>query len=277
VVDKEQWQVRTRFFDPSLCGEIRIPLDEIEQLPFDQRKIIARRAAMEITRDSVINLGFGMPDGVASIVAEEGIEDYTTLTIEQGLIGGIPQGGVIFGCTSNPEAVLDQPAQFDFYDGGGLDLTCLGAAQIDGEGNVNSSSFAGNLAGCGGFINISQNAKKVVFCGTFTAGGLAIEIRDGKLNIRKEGKHRKFIEAVEQITFSGRYAREREQKVLYVTERAVFELTPQGIALVEIAPGIDVEQEILPHMGFKPHITTPLREMDERIFRSEPMDLAKSM
>ena len=277
VVDKEQWQVRTRFFDPSLCGEIRIPLDEIEPLPFDQRKIIARRAAMEITRDSVINLGFGMPDGVASIVAEEGIEDFTTLTIEQGLVGGIPQGGVIFGCTSNPEAVLDQPAQFDFYDGGGLDLTCLGAAQIDGVGNVNSSNFAGNLAGCGGFINISQNAKKVVFCGTFTAGGLAMEIRDGKLTILKEGKHRKFIETVEQITFSGRYARERKQKVLYVTERAVFELTSQGVTLVEVAPGINVEQEILPQMGFKPQIAAPLRNMDERIFRSEPMGLAESM
>ncbi|HUV06790.1 MAG TPA: acyl CoA:acetate/3-ketoacid CoA transferase [Spirochaetia bacterium] len=277
VVDKEQWQVCTRFFDPSLCGEIRIPMEEIQPLPFDQRKFIARRAAMEISPNSVINLGFGMPDGVASIVAEEGIEDFTTLTVEQGLVGGIPQGGVIFGCTANPEAILDQPAQFDFYDGGGLDLTCLGAAQIDVEGNVNSSSFGGNLAGCGGFINISQNAKKVVFCGTFTAGDLSIEIRNGKLKILREGKHRKFIEAVEQITFSGTYARKGKQKVLYVTERAVFELTQSGITLIETAPGIDVDRDVLPNMGFKPNIASPLREMDLRIFQQGRMGLAESM
>jgi len=277
VVDPEQWQVRTRFFDPSLCGEVKIPLAAIEPLPFDHRKVVARRAAMEITRGSVINLGFGMPDGVASVVAEEGIDDLTTLTIEQGLIGGIPQGGVIFGCSANPEAVLDQPAQFDFYDGGGLDLTCLGAAQIDAEGNVNSSCFAGNLAGCGGFINISQNAKKAVFCGTFTAGGLAVEIKDGKLIIAREGRHRKFIEQVEQITFSGRYSRERGQKVLYVTERAVFELTSEGITLVEVAPGIDAERDVLPHMGFEPRVADPLRQMDPRIFRDELMGLAESM
>ena len=277
VVDKEQWQVCTRFFDPSLCGEVRIPLEEIEPLPFDHRKVVARRAAMEITRDSVINLGFGMPDGVASIVTEEGLGDYTTLTIEQGLVGGIPQGGVIFGCSANPDAVLDQPAQFDFYDGGGLDLSCLGAAQIDGEGNVNSSCFAGNLAGCGGFINISQNAKKVVFCGTFTAGGLAVDIREGKLKITSEGKHRKFMEKVEQITFSGRYARERDQKVLYVTERAVFELTPRGVTLIEVAPGVEAQRDVLPHMGFKPQIADPLREMDRRIFTDEPMGLARNL
>ncbi len=160
VIVPEQWQVCTRIFDPSLCGEIRVPLEQIAPLPLDERKIIARRAVMEILPRSVINLGFGIPDGVASVVIEEGIGYITTLTVEQGLIGGIPQGGVIFGCTANPEAIVDQPAQFDFYDGGGLDLACLGAAQIDSKGNVNSSQFAGNLAGCGGFIDISQNAKE---------------------------------------------------------------------------------------------------------------------
>lgn len=277
VVEPEQWQVRTRFFDPSLCGEVQIPLEQMAPLPLNERKIIARRAAMEIPPHSVMNLGFGIPDGVASIVVEEGISDFTTLTIEQGLIGGIPQGGVIFGCAANPEAFVDQPAQFDFYDGGGLDLTCLGAAQVDSEGNVNSSRFAGNLAGCGGFINISQNAKKVVFCGTFTTGALAIEIADGKLKILQEGKHQKFIRTVEQITFNGSYARSRDQKVLYVTERAVFELTPNGVTLTEVAPGIDAARDVLPHMGFKPEVRTPLREMDSQIFRDQPMGLAERM
>jgi propionate CoA-transferase len=273
VVDQEQWQVRTRFFDPSLCGEVKIPLQDIPPLPFTERKVIARRAAMEIPPHSVINLGFGMPDGVASIVVEERLDDLTALTIEQGLVGGVPQGGVIFGCAANPEMIVDQPAQFDFYDGGGLDLTCLGAAQIDSRGNVNVSRFGGSFVGCGGFINISQNAKKVVFCGTFTAGGLKVAVRDGRLVIEQEGKHQKFIPQVEEITFSGEYATSVGQTVLYVTERAVFELTKEGLTLVEVAPGIDPEGDVIANMGFRPGVAKELKTMDSQIFREEPMGL----
>ena len=273
VVDKNQWQVCTREFDPSLCGEVMTPSSEIEVLPLNERKIIARRAAMEIRSGYVINLGVGMPDGVASVLAEEKVSDEISVTIEQGPIGGVPQGGVIFGCSSNPEAIIDAPSQFDFYDGGGLNLSCLGAAQIDEEGNVNSSRFAGNLAGCGGFINISQNAKKVVFCGTFTAGGLRLEISNGNVKILQEGKHRKFMKRVEQITYSGRYARENDRAVLYVTERAVFELQPDGLVLTEIAPGIDVDKDVLAHMDFTPLIRSPLKTMDGRIFNDELMDM----
>ncbi len=273
VVDPDQWQVCTRFFDPSLCGEVRVPSGAQEPLPLNERKVIARRAALELTPGAVINLGFGMPDGVASVVAEEGIEDAITLTIEQGLIGGIPQGGVIFGCSSNPEAIIDEPSQFDFYDGGGLDVACLGAAEIDAEGNVNVSKFAGGLTGCGGFINISQNAKTVVFCGTFTAGGLRTQIGEGVLQITQEGKFRKFIRQVEHVTFSGAYARKKSQRVLYVTERAVFTLKPEGLMLTEIAPGVHVEKDILAQMDFKPLIQQPLGRMDTRIFYPQPMGL----
>lgn len=273
VVDREQWQVCTRKHDPSLSGEIRIPLSEIEPLPLNERKVIARRAAMEIRSGYVMNLGVGMPDGVASVIDEEDVSEHVSTTIEQGLVGGVPQGGVIFGCSANPDAVLDAPSVFDFYDGGGLDLTCLGAAQIDRHGNVNASFFGGKLAGCGGFINISQNAKKVVFCGTFTAGGLRVEIEDGTLKIAQEGKHRKFINQVEQITFSGDYARQHGRTVFYVTERAVFELDAEGLVLVEVAPGIDVERDVLAQMDFAPIVRRTPAVMDGRIFSSAPMGL----
>ncbi len=277
VVDPDQWQVRTRFFDPSLCGEVKIPLQDIPPLPFNERKVIARRAAMEIPPNSVINLGFGMPDGVASIVVEEGLDDLTTLTIEQGLVGGVPQGGVIFGCAANPEMIVDQPAQFDFYDGGGLDLTCLGAAQIDAKGNVNVSRFGGSFVGCGGFINISQNAKKVVFCGTFTAGGLRPVIENGRMRIETEGRHQKFIPEVQEITFSGEYARSIGQTVLFVTERAVFELGADGLTLIEVAPGIDPEKDVLANMGFKPKLAKDIKEMDGRIFKDTRMGLREDV
>lgn len=210
MVNKDQWQVCTRFFDPSLCGEIQASPGAAEPFPLSERKIIACRATMEIEPSSVMNLGFGMPDGVAAIVAEEGLQDYTTLTIEQGLIGGIFQGGVIFGCSSNHEAVIDEPSKFNFYNGGGLDLNCQGAAEIDGEGNVNVFRFGGNLTGCGGFINISQNAKKVVFCGTFTTRGLRTETGNCRFKITQERKHKKFISRVEYITYSGAYARKSD-------------------------------------------------------------------
>ena len=274
VVHERQWQTYEAEYNPAFAGEIRVPLERIKALPFDVRKIVARRAAMEIVPGALLNLGVGMPDGVAAVAAEEGVSEMFTLTVEQGGYGGIPAPGVIFGAVSNPRAILDGPAQFDFYDGGGLDLTCLGMAQADCGGNVNVSKYGTTITGTGGFVDISQGAKTVVFCATFTAGGLEIDIRDGQLRIVREGKHRKFLRQVDQITFSGDHARSKGQRVLYVTERAVLELQPEGLAIVEIAPGIDLRRDVLDKMEFEPLVSRNLKPMDRRLFDPEPMGLA---
>jgi propionate CoA-transferase len=245
-------------------------------MPLDERKVIARRAALELSRlpRAVLNMGVGMPDGVALVAAEEGIADRITPTIEQGLTGGIPAPGVIFGMSSNPEAVLDQGYQFDFYDGGGLDLTFLGMAEVDQRGNVNVSKFQGRMPGVGGFVNISQGAKAVAFCGTFTAGGLEVAVGDGRLAITKEGRFKKFVPRVQQITFSGELAAERGQRVQFITERAVLVITKDGLLLTEIAPGVDLEKDVLGQMAFRPTVAPDLKLMDARIFRADRMGLA---
>lgn len=235
-------------------GDLHIPADSLPPLPLGDRKIIARRAAMELQPGSVVNLGIGVPEAVALVANEEGIGDYMTLTVEAGPVGGIPAGGLSFGLSVNGDCILDQAYQFDFYDGGGLDLAYLGLAECDEAGNINVSKLGPRVTGCGGFINITQNAKRLFFCGTFTAKGLKIATGDGTLKIVQEGSARKFLKKVGHVTFSGEYAQEVNQPVLYITERAVFELRKDGLHLIEIAPGIDLEKDILAHMDFTPKI-----------------------
>ena len=275
--EKTHRQCEGRYYDPVLCGHTKVPLDAIPPLALDERKIICRRAAMELRPGAVVNLGIGVPEGVASVAAEEGISDWMVLTVESGPIGGVPSAGTSFGTATNAHAIIDQPYQFDFYDGGGLDITYLGLAQVDQKGNVNVSKFGPRIPGCGGFINISQNSKKVVFCGSMTAGDSRIEVVDGKLQIVQDGKFIKFVKQVEQVTFSGEYAVDVNQPVLFVTERAVFELTPSGLELLEVAPGVDIERDVLSKMEFKPTVSRRLKQMPAEIFRAEPRGLAERL
>ena len=278
VVDPKQRMSLMTTYDASLSGQCRMRLNDLlPPMDLNERKIIARRAAMEIPENAVVNLGFGMPAGVAAVMHEENANQYMKLSVEQGITGGIPSSGSNFGLVYNPEVIIDAPSQFDWYDGGGLDIAILSFAEFDQHGNVNVSKFGGRVNGVGGFINISQSAKKVVFVGTFTAGGFRMDCDGQRINIREEGKICKAVKHVEQISFSGDYARKKGQKVVFVTERAVFELTKNGITLVEIAEGLDIQHDLLDIIGFAPFISPEMKTMPKCLFAQEKMGIFDSI
>lgn len=270
---EEHRQTKAYYYEPSWAGHTTVPMAAIPPLPLDVRKVLARRSAMELVPNAIVNLGIGVPEGVAVVAAEEGFGDQLTMTCESGIFGGIPGGGGAFGAGQNASGIIDMRTMFDFYDGGGLDLTVLGLAEVNRRGDINVGRFGPKTPGCGGFTNISQNTHKVVFCGSFTAGGLELKIGDGTLTIVKEGRNRKFVKEVQQITYSGEYGASIGQDVLYVTERAVFRLTDKGLLLIEIAPGVDLQKDVLGQMDFQPLVSDSLHDMDERIFRGEKMNL----
>lgn len=263
-------------YNPAFVGEAGHEDVVLPPLSMSSKKIMGRRAAFELTKGDVVNLGIGAPEAVAMVAAEEGIIHDFTLTAEPGVIGGVPAGGLDFGASTNPEAIIDQPYQFDFYDGGGLDIAFLGMAQLDKYGNVNVSKFSGRVAGAGGFINISQNTKKVVFMGAMLSGKIEFTTCCGEMKLGANVGGRKFVDHVEQITFCGKRAIENGQDILYVTERCVFRLVEQGVELIEIAPGVDLQEDILQQMDFEPLISPDLKQMDSRIFSVEKMGINNS-
>lgn len=264
-------------FNPALSGELRLPQTRVSPIQLSDRKVIARRAVLELAPNSVINVGVGsIPDQVPQVAGEERVQDLLSLAVDSGVIGGVPMGGLDFGTAINYQAVIDHASAFDFIDGGGLDVAFLGFGECDALGNVNSSKFGKRTPGCGGFIDITQNAKKVVFMGTFSSGGLKTSIEGGRIRIVNEGRNLKFVERVGQVTFSADLARRTEQEVLFVTERCVFRLDEQGLTVIEIAPGVDLEQDVLQHLPFSPTIDGP-RTMDPVVFRAAPMRLRERM
>jgi propionate CoA-transferase len=271
VHDPNQWQTWESEHNPALCGMVKVPMDSITPLEFGLRKFVARRAAMELKPGAVVNLGIGIADGVANVAAEEGIIDDFTFSIEMGVVGGVPTKGIVFGAAWNPDCIMSMPSQFDFYHGGGLDMAFLGMGEVDPSGNVNVSKLGTRITGSGGFIDISQTAKAVVFCSPFTNGEILVDTKDGKLTILKEGTTQKFRKQVAQVSFSGKFATQTGQQVVYVTERAVFKLENGKVVLTEIAPGIDLQRDVLAQMEFTPEIAANLKIMDGAIFRPEIM------
>lgn len=279
VIDENQTQATGIVYDPAVSGEVKKPLAKIDPVPMGMEKILARRSLMELSKGFIVNLGFGIPSLISQVAVEEGLFDKITYTVEHGAVGGVPLAGLQFGGAVNPQAIIESSAQFDFLNGGGIHAACMAFAEVDGKGNVNVSKLAKMphvLAGVGGFIDIIQNVKKVVYCGTLTAGGVKIEVDDGKLKIIQEGKVVKFVRQVQHITFDGEYALEKGQNVIYITERGVFQLKPEGMVLTEVAPGVDVNRHIIPLVQFEFKIAKDLKEMDHRLFRPEPMGLKNS-
>ena len=277
VVDPDQRQNTGIAYDPAISGEIRTAQLPIETVPLCPEKIIARRALCQIHPGDTVNLGFGISSLVPTIAYEEGVYEKLTFTVEQGSIGGLPLTGFAFGASHNPEAIVESAAQFDLIDGGGISVGCLAFAEVDGSGNANVSRLAAQphvLAGAGGFIDLSQGLRKIVFCGTLTAGGFDVRAEDGCLRIVQDGRFQKFVARTQHVTFNGRRASEQGQDIWYITERCVFRLTPTGLTLVEVAPGVDVERDVRAKVGFPLQISPDCRAMDACCFRAEPMGLA---
>jgi propionate CoA-transferase len=278
VVDPEQRQNTGIAYDPAISGEIRAAAFPVEALPLGPEKVIARRALCLLRPGDIVNLGFGISSLAPQVAFEEGVFEQLSFTVEQGAVGGLPLTGFAFGASHNPEAIIDSPAQFDLIDGGGITVGCLAFAEVDGWGNVNVSRLAAQphvLAGAGGFINIAQGTAKLVYCGTLTAGGLDVQVEQGRLRIAREGRFRKFVSEIQQVTFNGPMAARQGQEVWYVTERAVFRLTPEGLLLVEVAPGVDLDRDVRGQVGFPVRVAPDVRPMEPRLFRDTPMGLAR--
>jgi len=277
VLVPDQMQTYATAYDPSRSGETRVPISTLQPDPLTDRRVIARRAAFQLRPGDVVNLGVGISAMIPNVAAEESIEEIMTLTVESGVVGGVPGYAREFGTAYNPRAIIDQPYQFDFYDGGGLTCAFLSFAEVDQHGNVNVTRFGDRYDGSGGFINITQNAQRLVFSGSLTGGGLDAVVQDGKLVIKREGRFKKFLPAVGQISFNGALARERGKDVTFVSERAVFKIEPEGLVLTEIAPGVRLQEDVLDQMGFTPRIAPELKTMDSRIFRPGPMGLGEDL
>lgn len=276
------WQTAASTFNPVFCGDVKAPLSAIPPIPLSVRKVIARRAAMELREGDIVNLGVGNPSVVSNVAAEEGCSSLFTLTTEAGSIGGVPAAGNDFGCAWNAEAIIESRSIFDMYDGGSLDVGYLGFLQIAPNGDLNASKRDGLGIGVGGFMNVAGGASEVVFMGTFTGGKTRdsqpkLAIADGKLTIDREGDAKKFVGSVDQVSFSAKVALDLGKKILYVTERAVFELVQEGLKLIEIAPGVDLQKDVLDQMEFTPLIADDLKEMPAKLFQEDWGDLAEIM
>ena len=276
VIDPDQQQTTQTAYNPAISGEVFRPMWDFKPIDWGVDKIIARRAALELCEEDVVNLGFGICALVPRILLEEGLHGEVTWVIEQGAVGGMPLLGFAFGCASNADAILASPDQFTFFQGAGFDSSCLSFLQVDQYGNVNVSRLALRphvTAGCGGFVDITATARAISFCGYFTAGGLDLRVENNQLQIAKEGKSQKFVPEVEHVTFSGRRAQKLKQRVLYITERCVLSLEPEGLTVIEIAPGIDLRRDVLLQAGFPLRVSKNLAVMDKRIFQPEPFGL----
>ena len=268
VIAPEQKQTTNTVYDPAISGEIFRPLNSFEVPEFGVSKVIARRVAQEMRRGDAVNIGFGISANVPRILLEEGHHGDVTWVIEQGAVGGVPLLDFQFGCASNAEAIVPSPSQFTYFQGGGFDASLLSFLEIDQDGCVNVSKLTHCphvTAGCGGFVDITARAKRVIFSGFFTAGA-KLEVTNGKLVILKEGKVKKLVEKVEHVTFSGRRALQQGQQISYITERCVLELRPEGITVTEIAPGVDLERDVLSQAAFKLRVAFDLKVMDANLF-----------